>query len=423
MSKLTRRAMLVGTAATAGSLAIPLPYITRRAVAQDAITIGVVTPLSGPQQLIGNFVKIGAEIGADYVNAKGGIAGKQVRLEFRDDKANPSVGTVVTRELLGTGVNLHLGGIASPVALVMGPLMQQEGGVHLTCGAGTEKLNHENYNDHVFRIGDDPYSRNAGLVRHIVKSSPNIDTWGGIIPDHEYGRTTWAVFVDAMLRFYPEFTGRQPKIEQPILVPYGAGDYKSFISQAMRLPVKGIYTSVYGGDAVTLYKQAKPFGLFNKLEALLDSANEFLAARALGREVPTHWSGSHWYFKTNEGNPLSDNLYQEYVKRTGDKYPMGWAAEAQAAILAYKAAIEKTGGKTDASSVIAALKGLTFDSATGKRTIRAEDNQAIKNAELIKIAASDKAESGFEVTDYVSVDGATIIEPAAPGKPMQLKSL
>lgn len=423
MTGITRRSMLAGSAAAVGSLVVPLPHIMRKAAAQDTITIGVVTPLSGPQQLIGNFVKVGAEIGADYVNANGGIGGKQVRLEFRDDKANPNDATVVARELIGAGVNLHLGAVASPVALAMGPLMQQEGGVHLTAGAGTEKLNHENYNEHTFRIGDGPYSRNAGLVRHIIQSNPEIDTWGGIIPDHEYGRTTWAIFVDAMLRFYPELTGRQPKIEQPILVPYASGDYKNFIAQAVRLPVKGIYTSVYGGDAVTLYQQAKPFGLFDKLDVLLDSANEFLAARALGKEVPVHWSGSHWYFETNKGNPLSDNLYDEYVKRTGDKYPMGWAGEAQAGILAYKAAIEKTGGSTDASDIIAALKGLTFDSATGPRTIRPEDNQAIKNVELIKIGPSDTAESGFEVMDYVSIDGAAAIEPPAPGKPLALKTL
>src|SRR5690606_8956395 len=67
MTGITRRSMLAGSAAAVGSLVVPLPHIMRKAAAQDTITIGVVTPLSGPQQLIGNFVKIGAEIGADYV--------------------------------------------------------------------------------------------------------------------------------------------------------------------------------------------------------------------------------------------------------------------------------------------------------------------------------------------------------------------
>lgn len=422
MTRISRRNILKGTAALGGAAALQMPFVLRGS-AQETITIGVITPLSGPQQLIGNFVKIGAEIGADWVNANGGISGKQVKLEFRDDKANPNDATVVTRELVGSGVNLTLGAIASPVALAMGPLMQQEGGVHMTSGAGTEKLNHEGYNEHVFRIGDGPYGRNKGLAQHAINVAPEIDTWGGIIPDHEYGRTTWAIFVDSMLTLYEAKTGKKPTIADPILVPYGSGDYKSFIAQAMKLPVNGLYTSVYGGDAVTLYQQAKPFGLFDKTSLLIDSANEFLAAKALGNQVPVHWTGSHWYFETNKGNPLSDNLYDEYVKRTSDKYPMGWAAESQAAIIAYKTAIEKANGSTATGDVIAALKGLTFDSATGPRTIRPEDNQAIKNGELYKIEPSSTEASGFAVTDYVSVDGASIIEPPTPGQRLELRTL
>ena len=101
---------------------------------------------------------------------------------------------------------------------------------------------------------------------------------------------------------------------------------------------------------------------------------------------------------------------------------MGWAAEAQAAILAYKAAVEKA-GNSETDAVIEALKGLTFDSATGKRIIRPEDNQAIKNVELCFIEPSAEAESGFAVTDYVQVDGAKVIEPPTPGEPLQLKAL
>jgi branched-chain amino acid transport system substrate-binding protein len=139
-------------------------------------------------------------------------------------------------------------------------------------------------------------------------------------------------------------------------------------------------------------------------------------------QTPAHWSGFHWYFEANKGNPLSDGLYARYVERTGDKYPMGWAAEAHAGILAYKGAIEKA-GSTETADVIAALKGLSFDSATGMRHIRAEDNQAIKNAELAFIAPSSEAPDGFAVTDYVSLEGDKVIEPARPGQMLDTTAL
>ncbi|MEY8839097.1 ABC transporter substrate-binding protein [Cribrihabitans sp. XS_ASV171] len=419
--KMNRRGVVAGLAATG----LTAPFLnTRMAAAQSGpITLGVVTPLSGPVQLIGNFVRHGAEIGAEYINSNGGVNGREIQLQFRDSKANPNDASVAARELIGAGTNLQLGTISSAVALAMGPLLQSEGGVVITSGAGTEKLNHENYNPHVFRVGDSPVSRNAGLVRHIVQSRPDIRKWGGIIPDHEYGRTTWKIFEATMRKAVPELTGEEAVIAEPILVPYGSGDYRNYIQQAMRLDVDGIYTSVYGGDAVTLYQQAKPFGLFEKIDILLDSANEFLVATAMGDQTPAHWSGFHWYYEANKGNPLSDDLYASYVERTGDQYPMGWAAEAHAAIMAYAKAIEQTGGSTETADVIDALKGLSFDSATGMRHLRAEDNQAVKNAELAYIEPSSEAESGFEVTDYVSLDGENVVEPARPGEMLDLSAL
>ena len=101
---------------------------------------------------------------------------------------------------------------------------------------------------------------------------------------------------------------------------------------------------------------------------------------------------------------------------------MGWAAEAHAAVLAYAGAIEKT-GSTETDDVIAGLKGLRFDSATGERHIRAEDNQAVKNAELAYIEPSSTAPAGFEVTDYVSLDGEKVVEPARPGQMLDTSNL
>lgn len=421
--KFSRRTLLKTTAAAAAIAPMSRLWIPGARAADNPITLGLVTPLSGAQEMIGSFVRHGAEIAVEKINADGGVNGRPLALEIRDSKANPAAATVAARELLGQGVNLQLGTISSAVALAMGPLMQAAGGTVLTCGAGTEKLNHENYSPNVFRVGDSPYSRQYGLIRLIAERYPNVTSWGGIIPDHEYGRTTWAIFVDAMLNVFPEVTGKQPEIQRPILIPYGAGDYKNFIAAAVRQPFEGLYTSAYGGDAVTLFQQAKPFGLFEKTKVVVDSANEFLVPLAMKDQTPDTWTGTHWYFNGNTDNPMSKHLYDAYVARTGNKYPMGWAAEAHAAVYAYKAALEKTGGETKADAIIAALKGLTFDSATGKRTLRAEDNQAIKSVEIIRISPKADNPDGFVVTDFVSVPGESVVEPARPGQKLELKTL
>lgn len=422
MSSISRRGLLKSGGALAVSSTLPLFNVHRAFGAGQPIILGVVTPLSGPVQLIGNAARVGVEIAVETINAAGGIDGREVRAEFRDEKASPNDATIAARELTGMGINLQLGVMSSAAALAMGPLMEGENGIMITSGAGTEKLNHENYNPHVFRVGDNPYSRQNGMLQHLARTRPEVVKWGGIIPDHEYGRTTWAIFVDGMLTHFEKISGRKPEILDPILVPYGAGDYKTFIARAARLGVDGMFTSVYGGDAVTLYQQAKPFGLFDRTKVLLDTSNEFMVATAMGSQVPKKWTGFHWYYKANAGNPISDNLYRRYVEITGSQYPLGWAAEAQAGVLAFAGAIAKA-GSTETGAVIQALKGLTYDTATGPRTIRAEDNQGIKNAELAFIEPSSTEAAGFAVTDYISLNGAEVIEPPTPGKKLALKTL
>ncbi|EAQ04810.1 ABC branched chain amino acid transporter, periplasmic ligandbinding protein [Pseudooceanicola batsensis HTCC2597] len=418
MFEVKRRKVLAGLGATA----LTAPFVSRMALAQggDPINIGVVTALSGAQEFIGSFVVNGCKIAVDQINSKGGVLGRPLALETRDSRVSPADATTASRELIGNGTNLQIGTISSSVALAMGPLMAQEGGIMITCGAGSEKINHENYSPNVFRPGDGPFMRMRAQAQLMARLNPDVTSWTGFVPDHEYGRTTWAVFVDGLLEFYPEIAGKEPEILDPIIVPYGAGDYRSFITQAARSKATGIFNSTYGGDSVTLFQQAQPFKLFEE-RVLMDSANEFIVAGALGTKTPKHWTGIHWYHETNAGNPVSDALFDDYVKLTGDDTPMGWVAEAHAGILAYAAAIEKA-GSTETDAVIAAMKGLEWETATGKRVMRAEDNQAIKDVELIYIEPDAEAKKGYAVTDYKKVDGNTVIEPATPGQAVELRS-
>lgn len=417
MNRIDRRSILKYSAAAAAA-ATGLPGLVR---AQGGpLRIGLITPLSGPQEFIGSYVKNGAEIAIDQINKAGGILGRQVALEIRDDKANPAAALAAARELLGAGINLHIGGISSAVVLALGPVMQQENGVFITCGAGTEKMNHENYSPNLFRPGDSPDARTRAQAKLMAQKYPDITRWTGLVPDHEYGRTTWGIFVDGLLEYYPSIAKKKPEILEPILMPYGVADYRNSITQALRQQADGCFNCTYGGDAITMFQQARGFGLMTRYKVICDAANEFLVARGLKQQFPAQWTGMHYYAEANKGNPMSDRFVADYLAKTKDPEPLGWAAESHASIYALKQAVEKA-KSTETPAVIASLKGLTWDTVTGPRTMRAEDNQAIKDVELVYIepAAGDK---GYKVTQYVKVDGKSVIFPPTPGKKLTLRT-
>lgn len=412
----TRRQLLQYGAAGASALALP-----QLALAQSGpLRIGLITPLSGPQEFIGTYVKNGAEVAVDQINKAGGILGRQVALEIRDDKANPAAALAAARELLGMGVNLHVGGISSAVVLALTPVMAQEKGVHLTCGAGTEKLNHEAYSENMFRPGDSPDARGRAQARLMAEKYPNVTRWTGLIPDHEYGRTMWSIFVDGLLEFYPAIAKKKPEILDPILMPYGVSDYRNGITAALRVQADGCFNATYGGDAITMFQQARGFGLMQRYKVVCDAANEFLVARGMKQQLPPQWTGMHYYAAANKGNAMSDRFVADYLAKTKDPEPLGWAAEAHSAIYALARAAEK-GKSTETKSMIASLKGLTWDTVTGPRTMRAEDNQAVKDVELVFLEPAS-GEKGYAVTQYVKVDGKASILPPAPGQKLKLRS-
>lgn len=416
MTHFNRRQILQFGSASAGALLLPAHLRAQG----TPLKIGLITPLSGPQEFIGSYVKNGAEIAVEQINKAGGILGRPIMLEIRDDKANPAAALAAARELLGMGINLHLGGISSAVVLALAPVMQQEKGIFLTCGAGTEKMNHEAYSPNLFRPGDSPDSRGRAQARLMAQKYPDVTRWTGLIPDHEYGRTMWSIFVDGLLEFYPAIAKKKPEIIDPILMPYGVSDYRNGITAALRQQADGCFNATYGGDAITMFQQARGFGLMQRYKVVCDAANEFLVARGLKQQLPPHWTGMHYYAAANKGNAMSDRFVADYLAKTKDAEPLGWAAEAHAALYALAKAAEK-GKSTETSAMIANLKGLTWDTVTGPRTLRAEDNQAIKDVELVFIEPAN-TEKGYAVSQYVKTAGKDVILPPTPGQKLKLRT-
>ena len=55
----------------------------------DTIKIGVITSLTGSQAAFGAAHKNGYSIALDEINAKGGVLGKKIELDFYDDQSKP----------------------------------------------------------------------------------------------------------------------------------------------------------------------------------------------------------------------------------------------------------------------------------------------------------------------------------------------
>jgi branched-chain amino acid transport system substrate-binding protein len=197
----------------------------------------------------------------------------------------------------------------------------------------------------------------------------------------------------------------------------GAGEYGAEISSLLTTPADVVFSSFWGGDADALVLQAAGRGLADKSKLVLtvgsgtvdDLGDKAIAGSIIGARGP------HGYFA--KSTPLSDWFMTQYKAAYKRIPPLGAYAAAQG-IFGIKAAYEKAaagrGGKQKIDDVIAALRGLTFDSADGYPISMslADGHQGIQATAYGIYAGWDKTTNAAIISD-VKVYPAACVNPPA----------
>ena len=94
----------------------------------EPVKIGVIQPLSGPVAASGNYIRMGAEIARDWVNARGGVLGRQVQLVIEDNKSDPKEAASAAEKLIVRDkVPAIMGAWGSSMTLAAMPKIEEYG--------------------------------------------------------------------------------------------------------------------------------------------------------------------------------------------------------------------------------------------------------------------------------------------------------
>lgn len=139
--------LVAGLVAGCSSAAAPSPSTP------PALRVGVVLPLSGmPAELAGQE-RLGIQLGADLVNADGGVQGRQIALDVRDLSDSSQAGAVVA-QLKAEGVSVVVGSYASDLSMAVSSAAASAGLVYWESGAVADQLTGRGL-PLVFRVGAD----------------------------------------------------------------------------------------------------------------------------------------------------------------------------------------------------------------------------------------------------------------------------
>jgi branched-chain amino acid transport system substrate-binding protein len=336
--------------------------------AADTIKLGGMLPLSGRAADLGITCKQGAELAVKEINAKGGVLGKKLELMMADSKANvQEIVSLSKRYIQKDNVNFLFGIVSSAGALAAAEVAKQEKVIFMATVGSTDTLTKEKWNHYSFRAGT-CNSQEANSLALYAAQDKKLMKFYNIGPDYEYGRTMWDIFKARMTKENPQaqFLGEQwPKLFAP--------DYTPYINAILAAKPDAVYCSLWGGDLVAFIKQAKPFGLFDKMKWIIATGGDNTVTKALGKEMPTGLIVDQRYYFYWPNTPRNQEFVKAYQAAYND-YPSAWAAEGYDGIYFLAEAVKKAGAM-DTEKVIAALEGLTLDLPRGKSTMRKEDHQ------------------------------------------------
>jgi branched-chain amino acid transport system substrate-binding protein len=365
--------------------------VSTQAFAEEPIKIGVVTPLSGTYAGIGQPVRWGLELAAHEINDAGGVSGRKLVLLFEDEEANPAVAVQKAERLFQVEhVDFLTGMVNSGSTLAVGQLGERNDKLVSTTVSFADSITADKCSPNVFRVNARAEQQSNALTSWIGKDKPGAKVFA-IGPDYEMGRSSVAAFKAGAAKNKIETVGE-------VFAPLDSKDYSQYFGQIRASRPNLIYTSVAGNDTVRLLNQLEEFGLLRSVDIVGASGtitSQNLAAIGAAAEGYVTGTGYSPKIETPENKQFVE-AFRAMYKTDPDLF----AADSYGLLYAYKSAVEKA-GSTETDKVRAALRGLSWSTPQGQKTIRAGDNQAVQQMYIVKIKGGQ-----FDVVGTVAAEDA-----------------
>ena len=122
------------------------------ASAQEALKFGIPLPLTGTNAKFGEIEKKSYEIALEEINAKGGIKGKKVVLEFEDSQGKPEISRSIVERLIDVKKQpVIFGEYSSSSSKAIAAVAEERKVPYLVVTGATDDITQQNYK-YVFRM-------------------------------------------------------------------------------------------------------------------------------------------------------------------------------------------------------------------------------------------------------------------------------
>ncbi len=219
-------------------------------IGEEAIAIGLSTPLSGSGASWGNEVKKGAEIAIDEINNQK-VNGKTIKFIIEDDKCDSKEAINAYQKLTSMDkAKIIAGAICSSATLGVAPLAQKDKVLLISTGASNPKI--RNAGNYVFSLW--PLDDEEGKAMAEYVSKTEYKKISVLFINNEYGVGLKEVFEKEAKKLGITIASSQPFEKD-------STDFKTQIEKTKNANPQAIYIASNPEEMPLILKQIKEFGI------------------------------------------------------------------------------------------------------------------------------------------------------------------
>jgi branched-chain amino acid transport system substrate-binding protein len=362
MKRILASLLAAGTLVFAGS-----------ASAEDAVKIGLILPMTGGQASTGKQIDAAVRL---YMQQHGDtVAGKKIEVILKDDATVPDNTKRLAQELIvNDKVSIIAGFGITPSALAAAPLATEAKVPEIVMAAGTSIITERS-----------PYIVRTSFT--LAQSSVIIADWAAkngikkvatLVSDYAPG-------ADAQNSFKERFTAAGGQVVEEIKVPLASPDFSPALQRAADAKPDALFVFVPAGQGATFAKQYAERGLDKAGIKLIgpgdvtdDDLLNNMGDAVIGAVTAHLYSAAH-------PSAMNKDFVAAYKKLMNGQRPGFMAVSGYDGMHLIYEALKKTGGNTDGDALVAAMKGMKWESPRGPISIDPDTRDIIQNIYIRRV--------------------------------------
>ncbi|MFT8246426.1 ABC transporter substrate-binding protein [Roseomonas sp. BN140053] len=381
-----RNLLALGAATATGAVLGPV----RIARAADPLKVGLIVPLTGPFTSTGKQIEAAMRL---YLQHNGvTVAGRTVELVVRDDGNVADATRRLAQELVVNEKVAVLAGFGlTPLALAAAPIATRAKVPMVVTAAATSSITEAS-----------PFVARTALA--IPQAAVTMADWAfdnnlrkvvTIVSDYGPGLDTEKWFADRL-------KAKGGQIAEAMRVPLANPDFAPFLQRAKDAAPQAVFIFVPSGAGSVFMKQFAERGLDQSGIKLIgtgdvtdDDILNAMGDPALGCVTAHHYSASH--------DSALNKRFVEGMKQTANLRANFMGVSGYDGLALICKAVEKTGGDTDGTKLVEAMKGQSWESPRGPISIDPQTRDIVQNIYIRRVERVNGELFNTEFATYANV--------------------